>query len=80
MRPPKKIDEIWVWVVTEADGSEGVPAASGIIEGHVVPMLGADEARIRGLEPWARAIAEAAGGLPLRLMRFRNGETVETVN
>jgi AMMECR1 domain-containing protein len=75
MTAPKRITEIWAWVVTHENGDEGIPAASGIMEGIFLPLLGADEARVRSLEQLARAMAKAAG-LPLKLMRFTQGEEV----
>ena len=72
---PKKVTEIWAWIVTEADGSEGVPAM--IASGQIAPMLGADEERVRSYEAMARSCARGAG-LPLKLMRFSHAEILET--
>ena len=77
MAGPKRITEMWAWVCTEADGDEGIPAFN--TPSGPMPMIGADEARIRSLEPKARAVASELG-LPVRLMRFHNAETVETLN
>lgn len=73
---PLKITELWAWVVTHDDGSEGVPAAN-LIPGHLVPLMGADEERMRSLEQTAREIATLKG-MPLKLMRFTHAEEVET--
>jgi hypothetical protein len=77
MRPPLKIREIWVWVIEHPDGSEGVPASGDVIPGHITPLLGADEARVRSLESHARSIAELTG-FRLKLMRFTTAQIVET--
>ena len=69
---PATIDAIWAWIAIEPDGSEGVPASSRLIPGWVMPMIGADEARIRSLQPEAEAICKAAGN-GLKLMRFERG-------
>lgn len=75
---PKQITELWAWIVREADGGDGVPAMTLPVEGidHMTPMMGADEERVRSLEPHAREIA-ARFGCPLRLVRFSHGEVIE---
>lgn len=74
MPEPKKIDEMFAWIVTEPDGGEGIPAlhtASGAL-----PMVGADRARVESLRPHAQGVA-AQLGLPLRLVRFHDMEIIE---
>lgn len=78
MAEPKKIAEIWAWICTEPDGGEGVPASSRVIPGHIVPLLGADETRVRGLEAEARYVA-GLHGAPLKLVRFTDAVVVEVV-
>lgn len=75
---PKKITEMWAWVVTEADGGEGVPASNRIMPGHFIPLVGADEERVRSMQPHARGIADMMG-LPLKLVRFTSLEVVEVI-
>ena len=74
----KRITEIWAWIVTEDDGGEGVPAKTlpGL---GMVPLLGADEARVRSFEADARFIA-AELNCPVKLCRFSNMEVIETLN
>lgn len=70
---------MWAWVVTEADGGEGIPAMTMNIPGNgptFMPMIGADETRIRSLESHARHIAEQSG-VPVRLVRFTGMEDVQ---
>ena len=48
MTTPKKIEEIYAWIVTDTDGSEGVPAqlmGQGAMATWA-PAIGADRARI----------------------------------
>jgi len=75
---PKKITEIWAWIVTEPDGGEGVPAAK-TTNGGWMPLLGADEARVRSYEQDARMIA-AQLKTPIKLCKFTNMEIVQTLN
>jgi hypothetical protein len=76
MAMPLTISEIWAWVSVEADGSEGIPASSRLLRGQMVPLLGADEARIRSLQTEAEAIADFTN-TGLKLMRFGPGVIVE---
>lgn len=73
---PRSITELWAWIVTEPDGGEGIPAVSDILPGHLMPLVGSDEARMRSLESHARRIAGLMG-LPVKLMRFSTGEIVD---
>lgn len=73
---PKKLTELWAWVATEPDGGEGILASSAVQDGFLMPLVGGDEARMRSLEPHARQIAIVAG-VPVRLVRFSHGETVD---
>lgn len=66
---PDTIEEIIAFVVTEPNGDEGIPAF-GPVNGMMMPLVGADEDRIKSLQPKAEEIAEAAG-LPLKLVKFR---------
>lgn len=75
---PKKITELWAWIVTEENGGEGVPA--GILpNGGMYPLLGADESRVRSYEQEARMIA-ARIKRPVRLCRFTSMEVIQTLN
>jgi hypothetical protein len=75
MAEPKKITELWAWIVQEPDGGEGVPASTAIMPGYFLPLMGADGDRMKALEEHARAIASLSG-LPIRLERFTNHEVV----
>lgn len=70
--PPREITEMWAWIVEEATGCEGVAACEMLIDGQrfMMPLVGADEERVRSLEPHAKMVAERMG-LPVRLRRFR---------
>lgn len=73
--PPRPITELWAWVITEENGSEGVAAMEMRIDGKpwLMPLVGADEERIRSLEPHARYAAERTGQ-PVALRRFTLAE------
>ena len=73
----KKITELFAWVCTEADGGEGIPAAS--LGGMPFPLIGADQERIQSLRPYAEDAAYRLG-LPVKLMRFTGGEVLEILN
>lgn len=72
---PRPVTELWAWIVTEENGGEGVAACEMELDGvrFMMPLVGADEGRIRSLEPHARIVTEITG-LPVQLRRFFNGE------
>jgi hypothetical protein len=62
------IERLYAWVATEADGGEGVCAMS-MPDGMMMPLVGADMARIESLRAHARSVA-VASGCPVRLVEF----------
>jgi hypothetical protein len=76
----QRITELFAWVAQEADGGEGVCAMSMVIAGRemMMPLVGADCARIEALRPQALAIARKSGR-PIRLVRFGTAETLENL-
>ena len=78
--PPRPVTEMWAWIVTEANGGEGVAACEMVIDGQrfLMPLVGADEARVRSLEPQARFVAQRTG-LQVALRRFGGNTTIETI-
>ena len=77
--PPRPVTEMWAWIATEANGGEGVAACEMVIDGQrfLMPLVGADEARVRSLEPQARFVAQRTG-LVVTLARF-DGRCATTV-
>lgn len=61
--PPRPVTEIWAWVVNEINGGEGIAACEMMLEGqrYMMPLVGADEARVRSLEPHARLVEQLSG-------------------
>jgi hypothetical protein len=51
----KRIDEIFAFVVVDADGNEGIP--SFLAGGTAYPLVGADDARMESYKPMARKFA-----------------------
>jgi hypothetical protein len=80
MSMPERIDAIYAWVATEADGSEGICAHAMMYKGAemLMPLVGADRARVEALRPFARSIAERTGS-PIRLVLFSKAATIESV-
>lgn len=70
--PPRPITELWAWIIEE-NGGEGIAAIEMHIDGmpFMMPLVGADEERIRSLEPHAKHISERTGR-PVTLRRFAN--------
>lgn len=57
--PPRPITELWAWICVEENGGEGVAACEMDIDGvrWMMMLAGADEERVRSLEPQARLVA-----------------------
>lgn len=77
----EKIEEIFAWIVEEADGGEGIPAGSILIEGepHFMPMIGADMDRIKALEPLVQQLRHRFPQSPMRLCRFAMVDVVQSL-
>jgi hypothetical protein len=72
-----RIDAIWAFVsVDPGDGNEGVLSGPLLGPGSLVPLIAADEARLKSLWPWARMIASRSG-LRCQLVKFHTREVVE---
>jgi len=78
---PKKIDELWAWICTETDGSEGVPAISMNLNGvdHMAPMIGADRDRVESYRPYVMDLVKDRPELKFKLVRFGCKEIFEHV-
>lgn len=69
---PRRIRELWVYVATEGPGpeDEGIMASNMGGGSVVVPLIGADKARVASYASEAETITRATGK-PHRLVRFR---------
>ena len=69
--PPRQVTELWAWICVEENGGEGVAACEMEIEGQrmLMPLVGADEDRVRSLEPQAKLVADRMGR-PVTLRQF----------
>lgn len=76
MRGQFRIDEVFVFVVVDKDGTEGVPAVPGGA-GLVMPMIAADRRRLDLLRPIAEREAKRMG-VKFTLARFSVREDLET--
>lgn len=73
---PEKIDDIYVFVATEDDGSEGI---TGFKSGDTwIPMVCADTTRLESIRPIAHQIARQTGK-PIKLIHFSARTEVETI-
>lgn len=71
-----RIRSLSAWVIIDADDDESLPAA--FIFDHLVPLVAADEARLRILRPFAEAVGRRVGK-PVRLIRFTVREELEVI-
>jgi hypothetical protein len=73
-----RITEIFAFIAEDTGPEdEGVTAMS--IGPLMLPMVGADEARVRSLMPKAQEIARITGKT-IRLMRFSGRQVLKTIN
>jgi hypothetical protein len=74
MSGPKRIDRLYAWVATEADGGQGIPAMR--VDDMALPLIGADHDRIESLRPMAmRAMGVC---LKIELVEFSGRRVLET--
>lgn len=77
MKGQLSIDTIYAYIIRDEDGTEG-------IIGHVVPgsgsmpLIGADEERMRSMEPIAQAIADGTGKT-ISLVHFTKREELKPI-
>lgn len=71
-----RITELWAWLAIDDDDDEGVMGAS--LAGVMFPLVGADEARIESLRPYAETTAVALGRR-IVLARFTARVDVEVI-
>lgn len=72
---PLKIDELYAFIAEEPDG-EGLAAHQ--LGAMMMPLIGADAARVDSLRALAQHVADQTGR-PLRLCRFSVREELEEI-
>jgi hypothetical protein len=72
----EKIERLYAWIATDAEGQDGVPAVMG--SGVALPLVGADKARIESFRPEAEDLAHNAG-FRVRLVEFTQMVVLETL-
>lgn len=70
----KIINEIFAFVATEKDGSEGIIGAR-LGEDQWMPFVGADMDRVRSLYPIAEQVSRVAGR-PFKILKFSNKQDI----
>jgi hypothetical protein len=64
LTPPNtmpRINSVFAYLSVDKDGSEGVCAAPIGPGGTLVPLIAADQERLKSITPWAEKIAEVTG-------------------
>lgn len=72
-----RIDEVWLFVSMDETG-EGVCAAPVMGAGSLVPLIAADEERMKALIPWAKKLA-ALSGKQVKLIKLSRRNDVMTI-
>jgi hypothetical protein len=73
----QRIDQIWAFVSEDANGGEGV-CAFAQVDGIMMPMICADQARVDSLRAMAAEIKKASG-LRIKLVKFSKRSFIEEV-
>jgi hypothetical protein len=73
-----RIDGVWAYLSVDADGNEGVCAAPIGPGGMCVPLIAADEARLKSLTPIAEQLAKFTG-MTIKLVRFGTREELREI-
>ncbi|MCP1761915.1 hypothetical protein [Bradyrhizobium japonicum] len=71
LTPPntlRRIDEVWLFVSSD-EGGEGAAAAPMMGPGSLVPLIAADEGRLKSRIPIARYLAREAG-MTIKLIKM----------
>lgn len=72
----KTLKTVWVFVATEPNGDEGIPA---VLHGDIMmPLVAGDQARVDSLKLHAATIA-ASRGIEIELRKYTTYETVEVI-
>lgn len=71
-----KITELYAFAAVADDGDEGI--ASFLAGDKWMPMVAADKARLEQFTPIAKEMSKATGKT-IRVLRFSNRETIETI-
>lgn len=73
-----RINAIWAFVSVDAkDGNEGLCAAP--VGGMLMPLIAADEARLKNLRPLAEQLARMSG-MTIKLVKFETRTEVERIS
>lgn len=75
-QPGFRIATLWAWVTVGDHDEEGVCAM--MTPSGPMPLIGADEVRLRELRPWAEMVASVSKR-PVRLVRFDARTEVEVL-
>lgn len=78
MKGQLRIDQMFAFIVLDADGTEGVPAV-GFGDGLILPLMGADMPRVDALRAIVRTHASLRGR-KITLAKFSVREDVEVID
>lgn len=73
-----RIESLWAYLSVDVDGNEGVIAAPIGPGGGMMPLIGADEVRVKSLLPMAEHIVKLTGR-HARLVRFSVREDIREI-
>jgi hypothetical protein len=78
MKGQLKINQLFAFILIDADGTEGVPGYLDV-DGFLKPMMGADMARVDSLKHLAET-APMFRGKRITIVRFGDREIIGTID
>ncbi|MGO8241286.1 hypothetical protein ACC806_34680 [Rhizobium ruizarguesonis] len=73
------INQVWMAVAVDADGTEGICAVYAPASGSWLPLLAADEARLPWMMEMAREVARERQAL-VRIVKMHGREELERID
>lgn len=75
---PKKIETIHAFISVDSEGDEGIVGMKNPTDGSWMPLIGADEERIKSLMPIAKQIKRLTNK-KIKLIKFSIREDIEEI-
>ena len=73
-----RIDHVWVYLSRDVNGNEGLCATVDLVRGALMPLIAADEERLKQLTPIAETLA-AESGMTITLAKFTRRSDIREI-
>lgn len=79
MKGQERIEEVFAFLTTDTDGTEGITGFALLPESGMIPMVCADKSLVDLLRPVALQIAADNPAVKIRLVRFSKRDVLEEI-